>query len=142
LARLIAQPKNPDLQADYTAHLLGLVVADFGIEGTKNITAAAKSSLLKLRPWKTESARLIEAIEGMKEVKDTYTQEVVKQSLAALIPMEAGKTTSGGNNLRDWLSRNPPLGKSVLRSDPASAVQKDAPPAKKGPKKKETGGDG
>jgi hypothetical protein len=106
--------KVNDYQADYAAAQICRGVADFGTTASGNLDS---KPVVKLRPWKVDAGRMIEALNTLKEsVKVPYVQEAVKQCVAVLAPVEAGRVTDA-NVLNDWLGNNPPQARSLFRGE-------------------------
>lgn len=117
--------KFPDFQPDYAAAQIARFVVDLGLQANPNLDSKPIS---RIRPWKIDAARMIEALDAVQAaVKVPYVQDVVKQALPVLNSLEQNQP-SQTNDLADWLSRNPPPSASLFKSNPASVV-KPAPAA-------------
>jgi hypothetical protein len=121
LARMGATAaKFPDYQPDGAAEQIARAVRDFGIQADANREAKAD---LRSRAWKVDASRMLEALDVLKaNVKNAYVQEVVKQCVAVLAPIENGGAGNGGN-LGDWLSSNASPAKSVFKSGGDSTIK-------------------
>lgn len=109
-----AAAKANDYQPDYAAAQICRAVADFGAAASANIDS---KPVVKLRPWKVDAGRMIEALNTLRQsVKVPYVQEAVKQCLSALGPVEAGRVTEA-NVLSDWLGNNQPPARSLFRGE-------------------------
>jgi hypothetical protein len=79
-----------------------------------------------LFPWKYYSAKLIEALEGMKarSPKDPQVVGAVDQSLKVLSKIEKASAVAPNpfDELQPWLLANPPAGKSLYKGDESAAV--------------------
>jgi hypothetical protein len=124
LARLLGKvaAKPGDLQLDAAAAQVARGVKDFAFAANPNIKAVGVS---RIRPWKIEAARLIEAIGSMKgEGKNTFVNDVVKRSLEVLTPLERGEAGSA-NSLDAWLkdTARATADKPLFKGDDKSAVK-------------------
>ena len=115
------QAKFPDLQMDYAAYLIGNFFVDFGEQFNKNVEA--KTALARLRLWRIDAARLLEAIEVLRaNSKNAYVAQVVQQSIPILNKIEQNVTTDQ-NVLDDWLRNNAPPNTTLFKNDPASTIK-------------------
>lgn len=122
LCRLIAASgKSADFNADYAAQQVARAISAIGIEANKNIEV--KSPTLRLRPWKVDGARLLEAIELIQSNKDPYITEMVKQTRPLLLDLEAGRVTQAAN-LGTWANGDTkPAGNSLYKGGEPSEVK-------------------
>ena len=126
LARMgSASAKLPDVQMDYAASALVAAVIEFGKQANPNISAPATT---RLQPWKVEAARLNEALDELKlSVKTPYVQDAIRECQGKVLgDLEKGLVCQVGQ-LADWATTNPPLAKSLFKSDPASTFKGVAP---------------
>lgn len=115
-----AAAKLPDVQMDYAAAQIARYIIDFGVQANANLDS---KPTVRLRPWRIDAARMIEALDVLRtDVKSPYVQDVVRQALPVLNALEQNQP-SQPNDLADWLSRNAPPAASLLKSDPASVVK-------------------
>jgi hypothetical protein len=128
LARLTARSKDADLQVDYAAEQIARGVLAFALAADKNIDSRVLDSKTsadtapRARGWKVDAARLIEAVELLKNSKNTYVQDVVRQAVKTIRPIEDNKQGDGGV-FGDWLDRNGAKAKSLFKSDDATTVK-------------------
>ena len=128
LARLIARSKDADFQVDYAAEAVARGVLAFILAAEKNIDSKvldSKSSAgdaPRARTWKVDAARILEAVDGLKNVKNNYVKDVSREATKAVRPVEdnkAGEPSVFG----DWLDRNAATGKSLFKSDEKTTVK-------------------
>jgi hypothetical protein len=116
LARMRPAAKGSTYNPDYAAQQIATFVADFGNEAEKNRAS-------RLRPWKVDAARLLDALEAMKaEVKDAYVAKAADESRKVLTEVLKGETASA-NKLSDWLSNNPAPAKQLFKGAADADVQ-------------------
>jgi hypothetical protein len=122
LARMGASAARfPDFQMDYAVAQMIRGIGEFGVEADRN--REAKSALLRRRPWRTDAARMLEALEGLQAtVKTPYVQEATRRCLSVLAAVERN-SSSQANALSNWLSENAPPGSSLFRSDNTAVVK-------------------
>lgn len=120
LGRLVANgAKLPDLNADYAAHQVAYAVGSFGAAADAN---REKKASARLRTWKIDAARLLEAVERMAVNKDPHVAKVVAECRTPLINMEKGDVSNGAGILT-WASGNPPESRSLLKNAEDSVVK-------------------
>src|SRR5262249_34125422 len=92
--------KPGKFQADVAAVQVARGVVAFALTANPNLS---KRGVDRVRPWKIEASRLIEAMTALKAGgKGGFIDDVVKECLAVLIPLEDGKE-SRANDLDSWL---------------------------------------
>jgi hypothetical protein len=141
LARMIneGEKRHPDLAMDLAAHQVGATVASLASEAQPPDTKA----VARLRPWKVDASRLLEAVEAMRVSKDAHVTQVIEKCRPVLSDIEEGKEIgAAGTALRDWLINNPAPSKALLRSDKASTIQPDRQPVARDDKGKDDKGKG
>ncbi len=126
LGRLVernaAKPGN--FQADVAALQVARGVEAFGLAANRNIESKGVD---RARAWKIDAARLIEAVNALRaDGKNPFVNDVVKQCLAVLTPLEDGKT-SEANALGNWLkikeNVNDVPEKPLFKGDDSSVIK-------------------
>ncbi|MGL4549753.1 MAG: hypothetical protein ACRC33_01090 [Gemmataceae bacterium] len=122
LCRLMAAPsKMPEMNADYAAMQVARGVAAIGNEANKNVEV--KSATTRLRPWKVDAARLLEAVDALRGIKDPYVVEMLRQARPVLLDMELGRVTQSGN-LSTWITGEvKPASAALFKAGDPSAVK-------------------
>ncbi|MFO0880157.1 MAG: hypothetical protein U0840_22645 [Gemmataceae bacterium] len=119
-----ALAKFPDFHMDYAAAQIARTVVEFGAAASPNLEAKPN---VRLAPWKVDAARLGEAIETLRgEVKLPYVQQATDQCLKQVTSAIERGTASNHNNLRDWLSENPPMATSLFKGDETTVIKPGA----------------
>ncbi len=105
---------NADYALDYAAQHVGWLVV--------HLAQAYQDPSQKGEPWKIHAARLSDAMQNWKDVKDPFVQAVFKDALLVLDTMEDGKNPNA-QNLALLLNNRKPASTSVYKSDPKSTVK-------------------
>jgi hypothetical protein len=111
-------------QPDFAVHLIGLFVVDFSALADAE-TSTKKPDNLRLRPWKIDAARLLEALEALKtEAKNDHVAKVVARITPVLTNIESG-SQGKPQTLATWLTdaANQPPSKELYKGVPDSAVK-------------------
>ena len=124
LARLVAQGKAADLNADYAAHQVASAVAAFADEASRNIEAKPAT---RIRPWKADAARLLQAVLSMSASKDPHVKAVIGQCKPILEELEANRVATNAANLQDWVVATLPPSKTLIKGDADSTVKPYVP---------------
>jgi hypothetical protein len=137
LARMRPDMKVPDYQADYAAQQIGAFLEAFG--NAANGNREEKVAFKRLRPWKVDAARLIDALTAMRnEVKDPHVAKVVATGLRVLEAVKRREAAQAADlswfsNQDNW-APNQELFKGVSESTihpvPAEAPAAAAPAEK------------
>lgn len=118
--------KFGEFQLDAAVAEMCRAVVAFGNTAGENLDSKPAQ---RARPWKTDAARMYEALDELKAtVKTPFVQNAVKQCQTVLASIERG-TAGNANALSDWLKTNYPEPKPVFRTDPASVVKSADKPA-------------
>jgi hypothetical protein len=111
-----------EYQPDYAAYQLGRFVVEF----VNRHKEAVQNNQAKREPWKVYSARLIQALQQLKE--DThrndaakYVETLVRQASDVLNQVANGAQGADPGALAAWLEQNPPKSASLYKGV-ASAV--------------------
>jgi hypothetical protein len=101
LCRLIANSaKIPDFNSDYAAQQVARAIAQIGVVHDGNREAG---SMARLRPWRVDGARLVEALELLARLKDPYVLDMMRQARRVALAMEENKISDAAN-LGTWVS--------------------------------------
>jgi hypothetical protein len=120
LARLLPDPKGKDdYQPDYAAHQIARCAADFVGEANKD---SGKKASARRRPWKVGAARLNDALDVLKGLKNAHAAKVVDKVLPVLANVEKGNVGDAAG-LADWLANNPPPSKGLFKDSADSTVK-------------------
>jgi len=111
--------KDALLQADYAAHQIARAVGAFGKAAEANLESKGMS---RRRPWKTDAARLLEAVDPLRSSKDSYVADVGKRCRAVLLDI-LNDRVGQANVLSTWADSTPPPAMALLRGDAASVVK-------------------
>jgi hypothetical protein len=116
-----AAAKSANFQMAAAALQVARFVHQFGVEADANYDA---KPMTRLRPWKVQAARMLEALDVLKkESKDANVQEVIRQMDRVLANIEFGGKLSEAGNLGDWLKNSPLTAKAVFKDDPKSVIK-------------------
>jgi hypothetical protein len=114
-----ARTKDTTLQADYAAQQIARAVGAFGKAAEANLES---KGLARRRPWKTDAARMLEAIDPLRSSKDTYVADVGKRCRGVLLDIMSDRVGQG-NVLATWADSTAPPSTSLFKGDAASTVK-------------------
>jgi hypothetical protein len=111
--------KDANFQADFAAQQIARAVSSFGKAAEANLES---KGLSRQRPWKVDAAKMLEAIDPLRNVKDAYVSEVGKRCRAVLVDIMNDRIGQA-NVLGNWADSNPPASTTLFKNDPASTVK-------------------
>jgi hypothetical protein len=121
LSRVTANAtKVADFNADYAAQQVARAVTQIGVVHDANKEAGP---MARLRPWRVDGGRLVEAVDLMAGIKDPYVAEVVRRTREVGLGMEAGRG-SGAEGLGTWVAGDAkPASTSLFKGGEPSTIK-------------------